>query len=100
MTSKFDFEAAKSKVKAKAAEVILPAVQPAPPIEATELSRVQHIISEHLTELTSWEEDFIYSQLIWLKKVEGNRLSAKVLNHIKLMEERYCHSKCPILNRS
>lgn len=64
------------------------------PIPPSELDRVNHILTFHLTELTDWEEGFVYSQKEWLTKKPGNYLSDKTATKLKEIEDSYCGSKC------
>jgi hypothetical protein len=78
-STKFDFAAAKAAVKQKAQETVL-----AP----TELDRVRFLIENHLTELTNWEEGWIYSQKEWLTRRAGNYLTDKCAKILKELEDK------------
>lgn len=89
-----DFAALKNRTKAQMEEA---KNKPIPP---TELERVSHIISYHLTELTDWEEGFIYNQKTWLTKAPGNYLGEKPAKILKELEDKYCGSMCHAMNKA
>lgn len=70
------------------------------PIPPSEIDRVSHMITYHLTEITDWEEGFIYSIKTWLAKAPMNFLSDKQALTLKNMEDKYCGSMCHALNKA
>jgi len=76
------------------------------------LDRINHLINHHLSELNSWEEEFVYNQKTYLiqcrsdaecknRKVDFERvLSQRVKTRIEEIEKVLCTSICHALNKA
>lgn len=85
--------------------------KPAAPKRASWPVRVSHIIQYHLGELTTWEENFIYSQRSYVSEVQSASqdpenidwdivVSPKVQNKLEEIEDEYCSSICHAIRKS
>ncbi len=70
------------------------------------LSKINHLLANHLAELSSWEEDFLYETLTYLKTVEEEKqhedfvLSGPVKAKINEIQSQYCTQMCHALDQA
>lgn len=97
-------KAAGQKMVAEAKKQPTKIVQEVP----TYWSRFQHMVQQHLGEMTGWEEQFCYSNIQWLSTIPEDRrqgvaeshLTQRVKDKLTEIENAYCDQVCHALMKA
>lgn len=104
-----DFAKLREENKKRAAKVIADALEDAKTKSKWSYwERFQHLLCHHLSEMTTWEEEFCYSSIAYISEIKSQRIqsgkqeepdwdiviSKRVKDKLKEIEDTYCTQVC------